>query len=70
MAIRLSIDSNLIARAMAVSGERTRKATVAKALREFIARRDQRRLLELMGRLEWDPGYDHKAERERSTTAG
>jgi hypothetical protein len=55
---------------MAVSGERTRKATVAKALRECIARRDQKRLLELMGRLQWNRDYAYKAERERRTTAG
>ena len=35
------------------------------ALEEFIARRRQRGLLELMGKLEWDPGYDYKQERQR-----
>ncbi len=35
------------------------------ALEEFIARRRQRGLLELMGKLEWDPDYDHKLERQR-----
>ena len=36
-----------------------------KALREFIARRQQTRLLELMGKLEWDVAFDYKAERMR-----
>jgi hypothetical protein len=31
----------------------------------IIARRQQKRLLELFGRLEWSPGYDYKAERSR-----
>jgi len=35
-----------------VSGERTKKAAVTKALQEFIARRQQKRLLELIGQLE------------------
>jgi hypothetical protein len=48
-----------------VSGERTKKAAVTKALRKFIARREQRRILELFGCLEWDADYDHKAERSR-----
>ncbi len=65
MATNLSIDPKLIERALEVSGERTKKAAVTKALREFIARRDQKHLLELMGKLEWDASYDHKAERRR-----
>jgi Arc/MetJ family transcription regulator len=65
MATNLSIDPELIERALEVSGERTKKAAVTKALQEFIARRRQKRLLDLMGKLEWDPSYDHKAERAR-----
>jgi hypothetical protein len=65
MATNLSIDPNLIERALAVSGERTKKAAVTKALQEFIARRRQKRLLDLMGKLEWDSSYDYKAERMR-----
>jgi Arc/MetJ family transcription regulator len=65
MATNLSIDPDLIAKALEVSGERTKKAAVTKALHEFIARRRQKRLLDLMGKLEWDPSYDYKAERAR-----
>jgi hypothetical protein len=36
-----------------------------KALQEFIARRRQKLLLELIGKLEWDESYDYKAERGR-----
>jgi hypothetical protein len=65
MATNLSIDPELIERARRLSGERTKKAAVTKALQEFIARRRQKRLLDLMGKLEWDPAYDYKAERDR-----
>lgn len=65
MATNLSIDPALIDRALEVSGERTKKAAVTRALNEFIARREQKRLLELVGKLEWDPAYDYKAERQR-----
>lgn len=65
MATNLAIDPDLIDRALEVSGERTKKAAVTKALNEFIARRQQKRLLDLMGKLEWDAGYDYKKERER-----
>ena len=65
MATNLSIDPELIERALEVSGERTKKAAVTKALQEFIARRRQKGLLELIGKLEWDAAYDYKAERNR-----
>ncbi len=65
MATNLAIDPDLLDRALAVSGEATKKAAVTKALREFIARREQKRLLELFNRLEWDPAYDYKTERQR-----
>ena len=65
MATNLSIDPKLIERALEVSGERTKKAAVTKALQEFIARRRQRRLLQLLGKLEWDHSFDYKAERTR-----
>jgi hypothetical protein len=65
MATHLSIDPDLLDRALALSGERTKKAAVTKALSEFITRRQQKRLLELIGQLEWDEGYDYEAERMR-----
>ena len=65
MATNLSIDPALIEQALEVSGEKTKKAAVTKALEEFIARRRQKRLLQLMGTLEWDDRYDYKVERSR-----
>jgi hypothetical protein len=65
MATNLSLDPKLIDEALKVSGERTKKAAVTRALEEFIARRKQKNLLDLMGKLEWDTGFDYKAERSR-----
>ncbi len=65
MATNLAIDPELIERALEISGERTKKAAVTKALQEFIARREQKRLIELFGNLEWDTDYDYKAQRSR-----
>ena len=65
MATNLAIDPELIERALEISGERTKKAAVTKALQEFIARREQKRLAELFGSLEWDTDYDYKAQRYR-----
>ena len=66
MATNLYLDPDLIDRALELSGERTKKAAVTRALEEFIARREQKHLLELMGNLEWDSSFDYKAERSRS----
>ena len=65
MATHLALDPKLIDRAVAVSGEPSKKAAVTLALKEFIARREQRHIAELLGQLEWDASFDHKAERSR-----
>jgi Arc/MetJ family transcription regulator len=65
MATNLALDPDLLDRAFRVSGEPTKKAAVTRALQEFIARREQRRVAELFGKLEWDTSFDYKAERAR-----
>jgi hypothetical protein len=65
MATNLAIDPDILERALKVSGERTKRAAVTKALQEFIARREQRHVTDLFGKLEWDASFDYKAERSR-----
>ena len=65
MATNLSIDPDLLAKALELSGEKTKKAAVDIALREFIARREQMRLRDLFGQLEWSADVDYKHERTR-----
>jgi hypothetical protein len=65
MATNLSLDPKLIEQAVKVGGERTKKAAVTRALEEYIARRKQKDLLNLMGKLEWDESFDYKMERSR-----
>ncbi len=65
MATNLAIDQDLLDRAVAVSGERTKTAAVKRALEEFIARRQQGKIVDLFGTLEWDPKYDYKTARSR-----
>lgn len=66
MATNLAIDPQLLTHALRLGGEKTKTATVTLALQEFIARREQSRLLDLFDSLEWDPEFDYKAERSRS----
>ena len=65
MATNLSIDPELLEKTLELSGERTKKAAVNKALKEFIARREQKRIADLFGKLEWDSHYNYKTERSR-----
>ena len=65
MATNLGIDPDLLDQALAISGEKTKKVTVNRALREFIARRGRKRLVDLFGRLDSDGDYDYKLERSR-----
>jgi len=65
MATNLSLDPALIEQAVKVGGERTKKAAVTRALEEYVARRKQKRLADLMGKLEWDASFDYKVERSR-----
>jgi Arc/MetJ family transcription regulator len=66
MATNLDIDQALLEKAVELSGKRSKKDAVTMALEEFIARRSQKGLLELFGKIDWDPDYDYKAERSRT----
>ena len=66
MSTDLDIDPHLVDRVVAVTGERTRTAVVTRPLREYVARHEQKRLVELFASLDWDPGYDYRADRSRS----
>jgi hypothetical protein len=65
MATNVTLDQKLVEKARRLSGEPSGKAAVVRALREFIARREQKRVLELFRQLEWDAGFDYKRERSR-----
>jgi Arc/MetJ family transcription regulator len=65
MATNLSLDPDLLERTLRVSGEKTKKAAVTKALKEFVARHEQRNVAKLFGKLQWAPSYNYKKERSR-----
>ena len=65
MATNLSLDPDLVEKALRVSGEKTKEAAVTKALKEFVTRHEQMRVSELFGRLQWDASYDYKKSRSR-----
>lgn len=66
MATNLALDPDLLEEAHRIGGHRTKKATVTEALREYILRRKQLRVLDLFGTIEYDADYDYKEQRKRS----
>jgi len=66
MATNLAIDDELLAEAQEVGGFRTKKDTVNEALREYIQRRKQAKVIELFGKIDFDPSYDYKKQRRRT----
>lgn len=66
MATNLAIDDELLDEALRIGGHRTKKDTVTEALTEYIRRRKQIRVIDLFGKIEFHPTYDHKKQRRRS----
>jgi Arc/MetJ family transcription regulator len=65
MPTNLQIDDELLVRAQRVGRFRTKKDTVNQALADFLRRYEQRAVTELFGSVDFDPGFDHKALREK-----
>ena len=66
MPTNLDIDDRLLEEALRTGGHRTKKATVTEALREYIQRRRQTKLLGLFGKIDFDPEFDYKRQRRRA----
>lgn len=63
MRTNIDLDDGLVAEAMRLTGTRTKKEVVDRALRELVARNSQRALRGLVGRDLIDPTYDARAVR-------
>lgn len=63
MATNLDIDDRLLRKALRLGGFRTKKETVNVALEEFIERRQQRKILDAMGTVDFRDDWDYKQER-------
>lgn len=68
MPTNLALDDQLIEEARKVGGHPTKKAAVTNALKEYILRRKQKKVLDLFGALEWEAPYNYKKIRKRART--
>jgi len=65
MPTNLAINDELLEEALQLGGHRTKKATVNEALKEYIQRRKQLKILDLFGQIDYASDYDYKEQRRR-----
>lgn len=63
MTKRISIDEALISDAHRLSECKTRRETVARALAEYIKRRNQLEIISMFGTVDYDFSYNYKESR-------
>jgi Arc/MetJ family transcription regulator len=66
MATNIAIDDRLLNEAVRVGGQRIKKDTVTRALHEYVQRRKQAQILDLFGKVDFDPKYNYKQQRRRA----
>jgi len=65
MATNLNLDDELIEKAVALGGHRSKKDAVNQALREYVSQLRRIQALDSFGTFEFDPDYDYKQARQR-----
>jgi len=66
MATNLQLDDQLIREALVLGGHRTKKAAVTQALTDYIRHLRQEKILDLFGKVDFNPAYDYKRQRARA----
>ncbi len=67
MPTNVRVGDALLAEAVKRGGGKSKRATVNEALAEFVRKRRAEGIIALFGTIDYDPSYDHKEERRRST---
>ncbi|NER33681.1 MAG: type II toxin-antitoxin system VapB family antitoxin [Oscillatoria sp. SIO1A7] len=65
MIITIEIDDKLLEKAIAMSDRGTLNTSIEEALREYIQRRQQLKVLDLFGTIDYEEDYDYKQQRQR-----
>lgn len=65
MATNLQLDDRLIMEAVTLGNHRTKREAVTEALEEYIRNLRQGRVLSLFGKIDFQPEYDYKKQRDR-----
>lgn len=66
MATNLKIDEALLLKAKRLGKHRSKRETVDQALGEYVQRRQQLKIIDAFGSIDYDPSYDYKTQRKRA----
>lgn len=64
MATNIELNEVLLSKAMQLGSIKTKKDAVNEALSEYVQRREQLKVLDLFGTVEYDEDYDYKKQRK------
>jgi hypothetical protein len=65
MATNLALDDRLIMDAVKLGGHKTKREAVTAALEEYVKGKRRLGILDMFGKVEFDPAWDYKADRKR-----
>jgi hypothetical protein len=65
MATNLALDDKLIAQAVKLGKHKTKREAVTTALQQYVKSKKQLGILEMFGKVDFDPRWDYKADRRR-----
>lgn len=65
MASNIEYDPELLSEAVKLGGFKYKKDAVNTALKEYVYRHQQLKILDLFGTIDYDPKYDYKKSRKR-----
>lgn len=66
MATNVELDESLMKEALKLGDHRSKKAAIEDALKEYVQRRKQMKIISLFGSIDYSKSYDYKAARRRS----
>jgi len=70
MATNLNINQELLEEALKIGGQKTKKSTVNKALKEFIEKRKQIEIISMFGSIVYEAGHNYKDSRSSEYSGG
>ncbi|MBI4663050.1 MAG: type II toxin-antitoxin system VapB family antitoxin [Verrucomicrobia bacterium] len=65
MPASLKLDDKMVEEAVKLGNFKTKQEALNAALAEFVQRRNRLRILELAGKIEFDPNWDYKKMRSK-----
>jgi Arc/MetJ family transcription regulator len=68
MRTNIDLDDELVAKGLKISGLKTKKDLINLALSEFVRRNDQKKILELRGKIQWVGNLEQMRQSRYSRT--